>query len=168
MIRIKHCDFEERKQIIRSQQTSKLTMHKLLFPMLSLLLPIPATGVANKVDFLMKSFQPKNFQLTFSVVVSWKKRARSMMAHICRQSDGQALKDVLLPARRKMPAVFSTSAFSSSGATCTGKGRYATQQAQLLQDSVPKVLVPNYNWCISSRPNQRIASAYVHHLYNFK
>ena len=67
------------------------------------------------------------------------------MEHICRQSDGQALKDVLLPARRKMPAVFSTSTFSSSGATCTGKGKYATQQAQLLQDSVPKVLVPNYN-----------------------
>ena len=62
------------------------------------------------------------------------------MAHICRQSDGQALKDVLLPARRKMPAVFSTSTtLSSSGATCTGKGKYATQQAQLLQDSVLKV-----------------------------
>ena len=59
MIRIKHCDFEERKQMIRSQQTSKLTMHKLLFPMLSLLLPIPATGVVNKVDFFMKSFQLK-------------------------------------------------------------------------------------------------------------
>ena len=61
------------------------------------------------------------------------------MEHICRQSDGQALKDVLLPARRKMPAAFFTSALSSSGATCTGMGKYATLQAQLLQDSVLKV-----------------------------
>ena len=127
-----------------------------------------ASASTGLLELFMKSFQLKNFQLTFSVVVSWKKRAGSTMAHICRRSDGQALKDVLLPARRKMPAVFSTSTFSSSGATCTGKGKYATQQAQLLQDSVPKVWVPNYNWCISRRPNQRIASAYVHHLYNFK
>ena len=53
VIRIQYCDFEERKQLIRPKQTSKPAMSKLLFPMLSLLPRILATGVEDKVDFFL-------------------------------------------------------------------------------------------------------------------
>ena len=134
--------------------------------MLFLLLPIPATGVVNKVDFFMKSFQLKKLSADVLSGCQLKEKSKVYDGTHLQTIRWSSLEGCAAACAEKNACSVFFINFTWKTCYLYRKGEIRNTTSSVTAGFCPKGMTLELQIMIDIF--QRIASISVHHLYNFK